>query len=189
MTDQQPATSNTQAVEGTYQPPLKKPEVVLGFKVAVVEEKYNARYVGVYDPNASGQSIAVFWTDNPDRSLGHDNYFGLFIRHGLDGEPGLPYITSAAKLRDIEFPAIEITAGEFLVSRGRHDYVTHPCGAMLDGGGAGYHRYNPNFPPTHIMRVIDGYEVFEPLVIDLGAVKDVTDEKRGETITQLAGPA
>lgn len=163
MSDNLPVSA-TEPKVGQYLAPVKKPETAMGFKVAEVEKKYGARYVGCYDPTASGRMLAVFWVDNPDRSLGHDNYFGLFIRPDLDGGPGIPYITSAAKLRDIEFPAIEIEPGEFLVSRGRHDYVTHPCGAMLDGGGAGYYRCNPDFPPTHTMRVVDGYEVFDPVV-------------------------
>lgn len=135
--------------------------VVGGLKIAVAEERYNARYVGQYDlPNREGPFL-VFWTDNPDRSLGHDNYFGLFI-HPFNGSV---YITSAAAIREAVYNATQLADGSFICSRYHHDYQTGPDGEMIDGGLA-YVRCGGK-GPTHEMRVIDGYEVFTLMPIDV----------------------
>uniref|UniRef100_A0AB74UL52 Uncharacterized protein n=1 Tax=Caulobacter phage BL57 TaxID=3348355 RepID=A0AB74UL52_9VIRU len=129
--------------------------------IARAEERYNAKYVGLYDlPDREGP-FYVFYTEAPDRSKGHDNYFGLFF-HPLEDQL---YITSAATIRDARFSAIETSDGAFLVSRFRHDYQERG-GAMIDGGLAGYIRYNPAHPPTHHMRIVDGIEVFTPIPRD-----------------------
>ncbi|ARB14384.1 hypothetical protein Ccr5_gp164c [Caulobacter phage Ccr5] len=126
--------------------------------ISGAEKHYNAKYVGYYDlPDREGP-FHVFYTETPDREKGHDNYFGLFT-HPLGG--GL-YITSAASIRQAQFSAIEMPDGSFLVSRFRHDYKERG-GAMIDGGLAGYIRYNPAHPPTHLMQIVDGLEVFTPI--------------------------
>ncbi|AXQ68366.1 hypothetical protein HOT99_gp251 [Caulobacter phage CcrBL10] len=127
----------------------------MGINVKVAEERYNAKYVGYYDlPDREGP-FYVFYTETPDRSQGHDNYFGLFVHPLKEGV----YITSAASIREAVFSAIKLADGSFLVSRFRHDYQERG-GAMIDGGLAGYIRYNPAHPPTHHMRIDEGVEVF-----------------------------
>jgi hypothetical protein len=122
-----------------------------------IEGHYNAKYVGLYDlPDREGP-FYVFWVDSPDRSLGHDNYFGIF-QHGLTG---LTYITNAKSIRKARFPAIKLGEDKYLVSRFRHDYVSEGD-AFLDGGLA-YVRYNPSYPATHTMRVVAGYEIYSPI--------------------------
>jgi len=122
---------------------------------------YNARYVGLYDlPNREGP-FYVFYTENPDRSKGHDNYFGLVWRDENPLDPNTKshlYILSAATIRDAVFSAFEYAPGKFICSRYRHNYVMAPNGhAFLDGGLA-YVR--GSVLPTHTMKVIDGREVF-----------------------------
>lgn len=137
--------------------------VVDGVKIDVAEKMYNARYVGQYDlPNREGPFL-VFWTDNPNRALGHDNYFGLF-RHPLTDQV---YITSAASIREATYSAMQLKDGSFICSRYRHDYQTGPDGEMIDGGLA-YIRCAGNGAP-YTMKVVDGYEVFAPYlpVIDV----------------------
>ena len=103
--------------------------------IAKVEEHYNAKYVGDYDLDKGTLDFtvtgAVFYVENPDRDKGHSNYFALF----RDFNGGL-LICDAEKLTEKRYPAILMEDGTFLVSRGRHDYVSRD-GAMLDGGGSG----------------------------------------------------
>lgn len=128
----------------------------LGFKKAVAEEHYGATYIGCYDlPDREGP-FDVFYQPNPNVEAGHTHYFGLW-RNPLTDEI---YITNAASILAARFAAIQIN-GRFLVSRYRHDYRTEGP-AMIDGGLA-YVRCNPNFPPTHTMRIEIDREVFEPI--------------------------
>lgn len=142
-------------------------------QIAKIEAHYNAKYVGDYDLDKGTLDFtvtgAVFYVENPDRSKGHSNYFGLF----RDWEGGL-LICNAEKITEKRYPAILMEDGTFLVSRGRHDYVSRN-GAMLDGGGSGYIRVNPKFPVTHHMRIIDGKEVFVELVKNETLDQDLID--------------
>ncbi len=155
----------------------KTVRVINGLNVDYAEEHYDARYVGSYSiPGVGDGPFLVFYTDNPDRTKGHDNYFGLY-RHPLNDEV---HIFNAGKIRAAIFSAIEIAPGDFLVSRSVHDYVTRG-NAFLDGGPY-YTRYNPNHKPTHTMTIVDGYEVFttnvtkaEPGQPTPGVVHDVID--------------
>jgi hypothetical protein len=98
-----------------------------------IENIKNSVYMGYWvtkSPSGNWNDIPVdvFYVENPDRSLGHSNYFGLFYR-----EDKL-YITNG--LSCFEEPIINacITPdGTILVSRYRHDYVEHE-GCMRDGG-------------------------------------------------------
>lgn len=156
--------------------PITQQRIVGGFIVDEVEKRYGARYVGYYDIPPGRGPLLVFWQENPRTDLGHDNYFALY-RELLSGTP---YITSAKSIRDAVYPAIEVEPGKFMVSRFRHDYQTHPSGAMLDGG-LDYTRYNPQFPVTHQMRIVDGREVFEPI-----PPKANTSEPESEFVKHLA---
>lgn len=137
--------------------------VVDGIKIKTVEEMYGAKYVGQYDlPEREGPFL-VFYTENPDRALGHDNYFGIFRNRDPRSSQDSVFITSAATIRNAVFPAIELATKEFLVSRYRHDFVGEVDGGAFIDGGLAYTRYNPNFRITHNMTIVDGAEVFTPI--------------------------
>lgn len=124
------------------------------------EAHYSARYVGLYDlPDREGP-FHIFYTENPDTSKGHDNYFGLFWRNDE------PYITSAATIRDAVFSAHKLDEHSYLVSRYRHDY-RRANGKMIDGGLAYVRSSIPG--PEYEMRIIDGYEVYNKKVVDKGS--------------------
>jgi hypothetical protein len=131
--------------------------------IAATEARYNARYVGFYDlPDREGP-FHVFYTENPDRSLGHDNYFGIFSRpeNLMDRTgPWVTFITNAASIRDAVFSAHRLSDGTFLCSRYRHDYQERE-GKMIDGGLAYVRSSIPG--PDYQMRVVDGQEVFAPV--------------------------
>lgn len=127
--------------------------------IEMVEEKYNAKYVGRYDLDRGTLDYtvmgAVFYVETPDVSKGHSNYFALFH----DPFSGDLLITNASNVAENKYPAIQLDGdGQYLVSRGRHDYVVSG-GAFLDGGHC-YTKYNPAIPPTHVMRIVDGVETF-----------------------------
>lgn len=146
-------------------------------KIKGIEAHYNARHVGYFGIPGRDMPMEVFYVENPDRSLGHDNYFGIFQAPALlDFSRWTWVITSAARIREAAYPAIDL-GHAMLVSRHRHDYVTAPMPdggeAMLDGGGEYYTRYNPRYPPTHTLTIVDGLEVFTP-------IKTVSTEKTND---------
>lgn len=129
--------------------------------IKIIEDNYDASYINDFDLERGSLDFtitgAVFYVENPDVSKGHSNYFAMY----RDPLSKAVYITNAVHLTEREYPAIKFGEDDYLVSRGRHDYVSRD-GAFLDGGAA-YTRCNPNFPPTHKMRLIDGKEVFEKI--------------------------
>lgn len=126
-----------------------------------VLEVYGASYIGRFDLERGSMDVTimgdVFYQPNPDTSKGHTHYFALF-HHPLTEDL---LITNASFIVDREYPAIKFGEDDYLVSRGRHDYVSRD-GVFLDGG-ASYTRCNPDHPPTHTMRVVDGVEVYEEI--------------------------
>lgn len=124
-----------------------------------IEEHYNVRYVGFYDI-PTRDSVYVFYQENPKTELGHSHYMGLIFR-GVHDE-FQAYVCNAKSIVEAEYPAIPLPNGGWLVSRYRHDFQQDPSGTGFIDGGLAYTRYNPEFPPTHIMRIIDGTEVFSP---------------------------
>lgn len=123
--------------------------------INLIKEKYKVSYVGLYDIPGRDH-VYVFYAKDPDRSKGHSNYLGVIWTPN-----GEVYLTNAVKIVEAEYNAIEVGEGEFIVSRYRHDYQSRGD-AMIDGG-LDYARYNPAYPITHKMRVVDGKEVFERL--------------------------
>lgn len=120
--------------------------------INLIKEKYNVSYMGFYDIPGRDH-VYVFYAKDPDRSKGHSNYMGVI--HTPSGEV---YLCNAVKILDATYNAIEVSRGDFIVSRYRHDYQSKG-GAMIDGG-LDYARYNPQYPITHHMRVVDGKERF-----------------------------
>lgn len=100
--------------------------------VTAVEEKYGAKYMGVWcTKNKRGswneQPVDVFYQPNPDTSKGHTNYFGLFVRNGV------LYICEASSAFSEPIYGVLTDENEILVSRCRNDYRTKNE-YMIDGG-------------------------------------------------------
>ncbi len=122
---------------------------------AKIEEHYGVKYVGYYDIPGR-DNVRVFYQPNPNKALGHSNYMGVLV-NPLTNEV---WICNAKTIEDARYNAIYVN-GKYLVSRYRHDFQT--AGHAMIDGGLDYAKYNPNFPVTHKMRVVDGQEVFEEL--------------------------
>lgn len=128
-------------------------------EIKKIEAHYSAKYINDYDLERGSLDVtvtgAVFYVENPDRSLGHSNWFALFFG-SLSSDL---IITNAEHLVGQKYPAIKFGEDDYLVSRGRHDYV-HRGEAFLDGGAA-YVRFSPKYPPTHWARIDNDREVYE----------------------------
>lgn len=97
-----------------------------------VEHDYGAVYMGYWCTKHSAgwwneSPVDVFYQPNPDRSKGHTNYFGMFVRDGQ------LFITNAESAFSEPLMGVMCEDGEVLVSRYRHDCVIKD-GAMVDGG-------------------------------------------------------
>jgi len=111
--------------------------------IKIIEDKYDAKYVGYWcTKRPSGgwneTPVDVFYVENPDRSKGHSNYFGMFIQNNS------VMITNAESCFEEPIAGILCEDGEVLVSRYRHDYVEKD-GHMIDGG-RDYVRCSANHP-------------------------------------------
>lgn len=117
-----------------------------GLNIPKVEEKYNAKYIGDFSITQD-KPIAVFYVENPNRALGHSNYFGIFGQVvSLDPLEYDWYICNAIKILDKTYPANKLPNGELLISTYPHDYKIKEYEGieyMIDGGNAGYTRYSP----------------------------------------------
>jgi hypothetical protein len=96
-----------------------------------IEQEKGAQYMGywcVKGPHGWNESpVDVFYVQNPDRSKGHSNYFGMFERGGT------VYICDAQSC--FSEPIAGIVEGDTVyTSRYRHDYVETPSGNVIDGG-------------------------------------------------------
>jgi len=105
-----------------------------------LEELYNAKYVGHWctkrpDGTWHDMPVDVFYQENPDRSKGHSNYFGMFIN-----ERGQAMITNAESAFSEQITGMLCEDGEVLVSRYRNDYQTK--GDVMVDGGRDYLRYS-----------------------------------------------
>jgi len=105
-----------------------------------LEELYNAKYVGHWctkrpDGTWHDMPVDVFYQENPDRSKGHSNYFGMFIN-----ERGQAMITNAESAFSEPITGMLCEDGEVLVSRYRNDYQTK--GDVMVDGGRDYLRYS-----------------------------------------------
>lgn len=127
--------------------------------IATIEKEYNAKYMGFWcTRRPSGgwneQPVDVFYVANPDRSKGHTNYFGLFVRDNAS------YIVDASSAFDAPITGILTNDGEVIVSRYRHDYV-EKNGYIIDGG-RDYLKCGGNSLTTFVnVSVVDGEFVFE----------------------------
>lgn len=107
------------------------------FDIGAVEEKYNAKYMGVWclktKYNGWAQTpSAIFHVENPDRSLGHTNYFGLFSRNGAT------YITKGNSAFGDSLYGVVAEDGEVIISRYCDDYAKSKDGTVWISGGRDY---------------------------------------------------
>jgi len=103
------------------------------FNIEAVEEKYSATYMGMWCLRTISEQWAevpsyIFYTPNPDTSLGHTNYFGLFTRAGTT------YITKGDSAFT-DLIGVVSDEGEVVISRYRHDYhISNDASVFIDGG-------------------------------------------------------
>ena len=129
----------------------------MGLNIKEIENHYGVSYINFYDIPGRDH-VHVFYQPNPNLDLGHSHYMGVILKTiDLEGTQEA-YLCNAKTIEDALYNAVKV-GDEFIVSRYRHDYK-ELGGAMIDGG-LDYARYNPNFPVTHVMRIVDGKEVFE----------------------------
>jgi hypothetical protein len=100
--------------------------------IAKIEEMYNAKYMGYWCTKNlrdgwNESPVDVFYVVEPDRSKGHTNYFGMFMRGDTS------YITDASSAFTAPITGILTKDGEVIVSRFRHDCIMKD-GYMIDGG-------------------------------------------------------
>ena len=100
--------------------------------VKVVEQKFGAKYMGVWcTKTRSGywneQPVDVFYQPNPDTAKGHTNYFGIFYNGAS------PMICDASTAFSEPIYGLLTDEDEVLVSRCRHDYRAKGE-YMIDGG-------------------------------------------------------
>jgi hypothetical protein len=104
------------------------------FKIDQVESEYNAKFVGQFclktvDGGWANSPTDVYYVQNPDTSLGHSHYFGLFSRNGTT------YITRGDSGVEPDISAVIAHDGEIIYSRYRHDYrVSNDQSVFIDGG-------------------------------------------------------
>ena len=123
------------------------------FNIEKVEAKYNAKFVGQFCLKTVGggwgESPAdIYYVTNPDRSLGHSNYFGLIVQRGgvyiTRGDSAVEPLISAAVADD----------GEIIYSKYRHDYNVSKDKSVFIDGGRDYTRGGVGKYIT--LKVIDG---------------------------------
>ena len=101
-------------------------------QIAKIAALRQATYMGYWCTKAprghwNEQPVDVFYVEQPDRTKGHTNYFGMF--RGDDGV----LICDASSAFSEPMTGVLCEDGVVIVSRYRHDYVTKGK-YMIDGG-------------------------------------------------------
>lgn len=146
-----------------------------GLDIVKCEKHYNATYMGPWaikrKDGWSEQPCEIFYVENPDTSLGHSHYFGLFM-FPFDRESLMITRGDSAFSEDIVGAYGE--DGEVVVSRYRHDYIEH--GAFMIDGGRDYTRLGgkagEDFQTTAVF--VEGPDFF--MKDDLGNVTKLEQE-------------
>lgn len=132
-------------------------ETTLGLDIKKVEVKYGAQYIGDFclkdvNGNWSDRPAAVFYQPNPNKALGHTNYFGLIIQNGS------LYITKGDSAFEEPIGAYLASNGEIIYSRFGHDFRTSSDGSVTVDGGRWYGRvlWAGGEPPKSVRLVIEG---------------------------------
>lgn len=106
--------------------------------IKIIEEKYNAKYLGYWTTKRKNGSwntkpVDVFYQPNPDLEAGHSHYFGMFVQNEQ------VFICDAKSAFEEPIAGILYGDGSVLVSRSVHDYREY--GGMFIDGGREYTRY------------------------------------------------
>jgi hypothetical protein len=120
--------------------------------IKVVEEKYNASFVGdfcIKDRHVwTIRPIAVFYQPTPDVIKGHSYYFGVY--QSVLSKSIL--ITNAESAFFEPIVGIEADDGEIIFSRQRHDYRTSQDGSVSIDGGREYLKFSGL--PTRLRKLV-----------------------------------
>ena len=123
-----------------------------------VEEKYKAKFVGMLPPKDSNGNwlldpVPVFYVANPNRDLGHTNYFYLVVRNGtvLIGD-GLPLV-------DGSFVGAKAQNGEIIYSNSRWDMRYSEDRTVYIDGGRDYVKTNTGNLLEFVILDGDFYEI------------------------------
>lgn len=122
-----------------------------------IEDLKDAQYMGYWSiKNKNGHwaedPVDVFYVDDPNVKLGHSHYFGIFIDHYGKNT----VITNAISAFSQPITGIMCNDGTVIVSRYRHDYVTHDRN-MIDGG-RDYLKYSIDDKSKFVKITVDGNE-------------------------------
>lgn len=114
-------------------------ETELPIKVDLIEQRYNAKYVGdfcIKDQNGYfiPETVAIFWQESPPEDYGH--YFAIFIRNGK------VMITDGSTAFDSPIIAAVANDGEIVYSRDRWDMRHSKDGSIFIDGGRDYVKTN-----------------------------------------------
>lgn len=106
--------------------------------IAKIEQMKNAKYIGYFTKKLpsgawSDDPVDVFYVENPDTSLGHSNYFGMFYRRVTGKVAETIFITDAQTCFDEPIVGLQFEDGTIIISRYRHNFVEHD-GCFIDGG-------------------------------------------------------
>ena len=93
-----------------------------GVDVGAVLKTYDtARYIGQFplktrDGNFTDYHVDVFYEPNPNRELGHSNYFAIYARDGG------AWITNAEHVEKLILSVYTDSEGDLIYSRFQHDF-------------------------------------------------------------------
>ena len=125
----------------------------LRIKVDVVEQKYNAKYVGDFCIKTkhgwSESPVAIFWQETPPVE-GYSHYFGLFSQNGS------LMITDGSSAFSEPISGIVADNGEVIYSRYRHDFHYSTDNSVAVDGGRDYMRCLGNIHNPHVHIIPDG---------------------------------
>ena len=121
----------------------------------VLKKYSNSTHVGqlcckTRDGSWANAPAEVFYTPNPNRSLGHTNYFA-FVYQG-----DVLYITGGDSAVSPIIDAIETPNGQIIYSAYRHDYFTSTEGNFFIDGGREYIRHSSGDVIQLQLKVIEG---------------------------------
>lgn len=114
-------------------------ETELPIKINVIEEHYNAKYVGDFcvkdrNDNFVPETVAIFWQETPPE--GYNEYFAIFVRNGK------VMITDGSTAFDKPIIAAIANDGEIVYSRDRWDMRHSKDGSVFIDGGRDYVKTN-----------------------------------------------
>lgn len=113
-----------------------------GLNIEVVEERYNAKFIGVFCPGAESKdpdADAIQWANVPgglfyQETPPEPEYSNYFMIYHCPFR-GSTYITSGKVPAERTWTGMLCEDGkEVIYSKFRHDYVTRENGEMVDGG-------------------------------------------------------